>query len=590
MRPAASSIQKLAAHLRLRDIALAVLVVAMLSTLAGCGGSSTASTATTSTVVPGVTVAAPLGTPTLRMLLNVQPQSLDPAVDDSTEGAEINWLVYTGLTTYRRASGAAGTQVIAGLATSLPQVSDGGLTYTATLRRGLTYATGRRVVAGDFTHTIERAIKLGWSGSATYLKPLIAGAQAYANGQTGTISGISTDDASGRIVIHLTRPFADFDQVLALPALGLVPGDTPMRAESYSPPPGVGPYVVEYISLGGTIQGTEPGSESFALVVNPRWPSEHVADVPAARADIDVEVQSNIPSNALSVLNDATDIFDWSTPMPNRLLRQVRRLQPHQLQQLQLDGATDYVFMNTTKAPFSKLAAREAVTIALDDEQFMTAGAVSGQVAAGCALLPPALSGHLSGTCSTENGDIARARTLIEAAGEQGQKVTVYSPENSPAGQWMGYYTSVLNQIGLKATLDLIPDASYEDTVGAARKVDPQTGFASWQMALPDAVDFYGRLLDGGSIRATGNSNLSQVDDPHINAAVTTLGGLGDSAAATASWQALERYVTSKAYIAVIGYPTATFYTTPTIELGSGSVSPIYGWNLSALDAPPASD
>jgi peptide/nickel transport system substrate-binding protein len=459
-----------------------------------------------------------------------------------------------------------------------------------TLRHGLTYANGQRVVASDFTHTVQRAIKLGWSGSATYLTPLVAGASDYADGKASTISGISTDNASGQIVIHLTRPFPEFDQVLALPALGLVPGNTPMRAESFSPPPGVGPYVVENISLGGTIQGTEPESESFSLVVNPRWSSEHIAGVPAARANITVQVQSNVPSNALSVLNDATDIFDWADPMPNRLLREVKRLQPRQIQQRKLNGATDYVFMNTTRAPFSKLAARQAVTIALDDQQLMDAGAVSGQVAESCTLLPPALPEHLSAACSTENGDIARARALIEAAGEQGQQVTVYSPENSPAGQWMSYYTNVLDQIGLKATLDLLPDATYYDTIGQAQKVNPQTGFASWQMALPDAVDFYGRLLDGASIHPTGNSNLSQVDDPHINAAVTQLGALGDSTAATAGWQALERYVTSKAYIAVIGYPIATFYTTATVQLGRGSISPIYGWNLSALDAPPPSD
>lgn len=567
---------------------LSVLAGALLS---GCGSStSTTATTTTATAVTGLTVAAPVGTPTLQMLLNVQPQSLDPAVDSSTEGAEVNWLVYTGLTTYRRASGAAGEQVIAGLATALPQVSADGLTYTVTLRHGLTYANGQRVVASDFTHTVQRAIKLGWSGSATYLTPLIAGASAYADGKASTISGISTDNASGQIVIHLTRPFPDFDQVLALPALGLVPGNTPMQPETYSPPPGVGPYVVENIRLGGTIQGGESESETFSLVVNPAWRSEHVTGVPAARTNITVQVQSNVPSNALSVLNDATDIFDWPDPMPNRLLREVRRLQPRHIQQLTLNGATDYVFMNTTRAPFSKLAVRKAVTLALSGQQFMDAGAVTGQVAVGCTLLPPALPEHLNAACNTESGDIARARTMIDVAGEQGQQVTVYSPENSPAGQWMSYYTSVLNQIGLKATLDLIPDATYDDTVGQAQKVNPQTGFASWQMALPSPIDFYGRLLDGASIQATGNRNLSQVNDPHINAAVTELGSLGDSAAATAGWQALERYVISKAYIAVIGYPVATFYTTPTVQLGSGSVSPIYGWNLSALGAPAPSD
>ena len=59
---------------------------------------------------------------------------------------------------------------------------------------------------------------------------------------TSTISGISTNDATGKIVIHLTAPYGPFANVLGFPALGLIPAGFPMKVEPTSPPPGVGPY------------------------------------------------------------------------------------------------------------------------------------------------------------------------------------------------------------------------------------------------------------------------------------------------------------------------------------------------------------
>ena len=41
------------------------------------------------------------------MAQGVFPQSLDPGLDYTTQGAETNWLVYTGLTTYAHSSGLA---------------------------------------------------------------------------------------------------------------------------------------------------------------------------------------------------------------------------------------------------------------------------------------------------------------------------------------------------------------------------------------------------------------------------------------------------------------------------------------------------
>src|SRR5215210_7336125 len=83
-----------------------------------------------------------------------QPDFLDPALSYTLNGWEPMWLVYTPLLTYRRAEGEAGSKLIPGLATDLPDISADGLTYRLTLRSGLEYSDGSPVKASDFEHTI----------------------------------------------------------------------------------------------------------------------------------------------------------------------------------------------------------------------------------------------------------------------------------------------------------------------------------------------------------------------------------------------------------------------------------------------------
>ena len=81
-------------------------------------------------------------------------------------GRRGQWVAYTGLTTYAHANGVPGSELIPGLATALPTISNGGKTYTVTLRKGLMYSNGEPVKASDFAYTVERALKIPWGGSA----------------------------------------------------------------------------------------------------------------------------------------------------------------------------------------------------------------------------------------------------------------------------------------------------------------------------------------------------------------------------------------------------------------------------------------
>ena len=515
--------------------------------------------------------------PVIQMLMGTPPQSLDPGLDYTTQGSELHWLTNTGLVTYSHGSLGGSTNLIPGLVTALPVISNGGKTYSATLRKGLVYSNGAAVKASDFIYTVERAVKIPWGGASTFITPIIVGANAYATGKASTISGITANNATGKIVIHLTAPYGPFDNVLAFPSLGLIPTGFPMKVQPTNPAPGVGPY-----ELTNVVPNT-----SVEMQLNPHWAAEKIPGIPSGYDNIEVKFSSNVSANALSVLQNSADVFDWADTIPGSLLPQVQQKAVGRYKQINLGGSTYYVFMNTREKPFSSFLARKAVVIGLNQDEMSRLG--SGTLAPACFFLPPAVVGHPTTKCpygAPGVGNLAKAKALVQQSGMAGTPITVWSETRAPRVQWMTYYTQFLNSIGFKATQKIIADATYFTTVGEEKQLHPQTGFEDWNQDFPNPVDFYGVLLDGNAITPTNNLNFGEVNDPYLNAQVTKLGATPTTELGTIAkqWQALDAYVAKKAYLGVFGYQKFPFFTSTRINWSKLVFNSIYGWDLTAFD------
>jgi len=554
-------------------MAIAALVVSACGS-SGSGGSGGSGTSTggggTSTSSGGGKSAGG----TVQLVMGTFPDSLDPQFGYTTQSAEATWISYTGLTTYKHVNGTAGANLIPGLGTALPVVSDGGKTYTVTLRKGLQYSNGAPVKATDFLFSFERAVKLPWGGSGQFMTPVVVGATAYSKGKAKTISGIQANNATGKIVIHLTAPYGAFDNVLAEPALGLIPkGSAPFKNDPLHPPPGCGPYMIKNVVA----------NKSFQVVKNPHW--KPLPGIPAATDNVDVTVNSNVSSNAEQVLNNSADIFDWADTLPGSLLPQIQAKASSRYKLVNLGGSTYYFFLNTQEKPFNNQLAREAVVTGLNEEAYNRLG--SGTLAPACFFLPPAIPGHPTGQCpygTPGTGNMAKAKALLKKSGMEGAKVTVWSEQRVPRLQWGTAYTQYLNQLGFKATQKEIADATYFQTIGEL-KLHPQTGFADWNQDFPDPVDFYGVLLDGHAILPTNNENFGEVNDPKINAAVSRLGQIPVAKLQqdSSQWQKIDEYVAKKAYVAVFGYQKFPFFASDRMNFAALKVNPLYGWDFTSF-------
>lgn len=507
---------------------------------------------------------------TLKVLSGSFPDSLDPSFGYTTQAVEGDTQVYIPLLTYAHKSGLAGTQLIPGLATSLPKVSANGLTYNLTLRKGLKYSNGTPVKASDFAFGIERSIKLAWGGDSFFTQ-YIKGANAYASGKAETISGIKANNSTGAITITLTQPYGAFSNVLGFESAAPLPPSTPMKVESANPPIGDGPY-----KFGKIVPNV-----SYTLVKNPSFASEHVPGIPTGYVnEVQVTVDSNNITEAQQVINNQADIFDPADTLPPSELSAAQAL-PKSRYQPVAAAETNYIFMNTRTAPFNKLAVRQAVNMALDRTSLTRLAA--GFSIPTCYLLPPNFPGHSNAKCASGNpsvspsaATVAKAKAMIKKAGEAGAPVTVWSQTKQPRQAYMTYYTGLLNQLGFKAKLKTIQDSVYFQQIGAASN-NPQTGFADWSQDFPNPSDFY-LLLDANSIQKTNNENFSNVDDPHIQAVLKKLNAVPASKldSVTSQWAALDQYVNKMAYIAPFGNEEVPLLFSNRVENGPQSFNPVF--------------
>ena len=204
------------------------------------------------------------------------PDYLDPALSYTAEGWTAMYDTYIPLLTYAHANGAAGSKVIPGLAESLPKITNGGKTYTLTLRKGLKYSDGTPVKASDFTYAVERMFKLNSPGTPFYTD--IVGAEEFAKTKSGGIPGIKTDDKTGKIVIDLVKPRGTFTNELGLMFVAPVPPSTPAKNQTSNPPPATGPYA---------IVKSEPG-RGWSYERNPQWAktnSKLMPEIPSGHVD-----------------------------------------------------------------------------------------------------------------------------------------------------------------------------------------------------------------------------------------------------------------------------------------------------------------
>lgn len=497
------------------------------------------------------------------------PEYLDPGLNFSLEGATALANVYIPLLTYAHANGEAGTELIPGLAEDLPRIDQGGRRYTLSLRPGLEYSDGTPVKASDFRFAVERLFRINSVGSTFFTD--IVGAEAFAKTRKGGISGIAADDASGRIVIHLTRPSGTFSYVLGLPYAALLPPDTPNEDQTADPPPATGPYVITDV---------RPG-RSWEYARNPAWAAangEAMPQLPGGHVDrIELKVQSN-PAAQVNEVEQGK--VDWmkNPPPPDRYADVKRRYEGSQFRE-ELAISVFYFWLNTQKPPFDDVRVRQAVNYAVDPAALERIYA--GTVRRTQQVLPPQLPGYRKFELYPH--DLGKAKELVAQAHPPDRQVTVWTNNLPPADEAGEYLQQVLEQLGFAVKLKAVSAANYFTLIGNSSTPDLDAGWSNWLLDYPHPDDYFGPQLAGESILPVGNTNWAHFDDPQVNAKIRELERQQLGPEQEAEYAELDREVMAKAPWAPFGTLTLGTFVADGIDIDEVVVSPIFGQDLASF-------
>jgi peptide/nickel transport system substrate-binding protein len=498
------------------------------------------------------------------------PESLDPGLSFSLEGATALQNVYIPLLTYAHANGAAGTKLIPGLAKELPQIDQGGKRYTLYLRSGLQYSDGTPVKASDFRFVVERLFRINSAGSTFFTS--IVGAESFAKTKKGGIPGIETDDRSGKIVIHLTEPSGTFSYVLALPYAALLPADTPNEDQTAHPPPATGPYVITDV---------RPG-RSWDYARNPAWAAANgkaMPELPGGHVD---EIKLRVQTNPDAQVNEVEqDKVDWmkNQPPPDRYQDVKRKYEGTQFREMPTISVY-YFWLNTQKAPFDDVRVRQAVNYAIDPAALERIYA--GTIKRTQQILPSQMPGYKKFELYPHS--LAKAKELIAQAQPSDRTVTVWTMNLEPNNEAGEYFQGVLKQLGFDVKLKEISASTYFTLISNTSTPDLDAGWSNWLLDYPHPNDYFQPQLSGESILPSGNTNWAMFDEPAINAKIKQLGREQLGPKQEAEYAALDEEVMKQAPWAPFGSLALGTFVSSHVNLEKVIVSPIFGQDLTSFE------
>ena len=476
---------------------------------------------------------------TLSFALSGMPDSLDPGNTYDAWTWNFSRLYATPLTTFQSAPGAAGDVLVPGLATGLGEVSPDGLTWTYHIRPGLKFSDGEPITAADVKYAVERTYdRTALDNGPNYFRVLLGDPQYPGPYQdpNGELTSVTTPGPY-TIEFHLVSPFPDFNYVVSIPQTAPVPPDKDTGASYQLNPVSSGPYMFQSYRLG----------QQAVLVDNPNWTQE---EDPQARQLADkVTLTMNVNADDLDSRLLAGDLDVDAAGSGVQAAARAKILSSPALVKSAVEVPGNrlwFIYLNTQVAPLTNVACRQAIEYAANKTDLQTAvgGPDAGGPVASTTLLP-GMPGYTSfdqyHALSQPAGDIADAKAALASCGQPagftiGAAYRSDLPQEARAAQAL---QASLAKVGITLELQGLPSASYySGTAGSPTYVHAQglgIDFGDWSPDWPDGYGMLDELVNGNTIVPAGNTNVSEENDPAVNALFAAAARPGTTAAQQAA-------------------------------------------------------
>jgi peptide/nickel transport system substrate-binding protein len=562
--------------------------LALAGAACGGGGSSSTSSGGGSTSGAGLQIinSHSSGTPQTGGTLTALGTSdvdnaLDPNIGYYTLDYDAYLLYERNLYTYPSTPGQTFT-IVPDLATAPPAVSNGGLTYTVTIRTGAMFNTNppSQVTGADEILGIKRSCNPTdpWGGQPD-ISDILVGYQAFCSGfanvsatsasaqkayiDSHQISGV-TVDPSNPLEVHfqLSKPATYFPGALNLAPFNPVPEEIlqylPDSTTLGQHVPSDGPYEV---------QSYTP-NKSIVFVRNPAWKASSDPIRKAYVNQIDISETGNQQQIAQEVQTNTPQAdMQWDVRVPgNDIPGLISSHSPNF--QLVTEGATNpYIIFNTISknngGALGNPLVRQAISYAIDRTALI-------QNAGGPAVVPPLTHLIAPGTDgSTPNFDDypynpSKAKQLLSAAGHPTMTITMlYRPQQSVTSQ--KDFETLQAELGSVGITVKGLAASGNDFYGKYLIPGTSAKNSVWDIAeagwgpdwYPTGGKSYFEPILNGTVLPPTSSNYGFFNDPKLNNLMTeALAATSDSAAASL-WHQADVEAMSQAAVYPIGDPNA---------------------------------
>src|SRR5256714_891161 len=316
------------------------------------------------------------------------PRSLDPALSTDVPTGEMVTLVFDGLTQFD-----ADGRLEPGLADRWTASGDG-RRYVFHLRAGVKFHNGTPLTAAAVRASFLRVLAPATKGGRPWPLYPIAGAEAYAAGRAGDVSGMTLVGDSG-LAFMLTEPLAIFPKFLAMPVASVVP---PPLEEPGQRPIGSGPW--RFVAW--------QHDDALTFTRNPDyWGGAPLADTLTVRIVPEPLTRAaEFEAGRLSVIEvPFAETARWRAQHPGWLVEKPAL-------------RVVYVALNNRRGPLSDARVRRAINQAVNRSEIL-ATVYGGRGVLAHGAIPPGLAG--SDTTRRGYGyDPAAARTLLAEAGYSG--------------------------------------------------------------------------------------------------------------------------------------------------------------------------
>jgi peptide/nickel transport system substrate-binding protein len=248
-----------------------------------------------------------------------------------------------------------------------------------------------------------------------------------------------------------------------------------------------------------------------------------------------------------------------------------------------LTGREWFIQLNTGVKPFDDIHCRKAVQYIVDKVEFQKAfgGENAGDIAT--TAMPPNMAGYKKfdlypSKNNDYRGDVDKAKAeMAQCSQPNGFSTTITARvERDHEVAAATDLQSQLKQINITADIQKFPKAKYySDFAGSPSYANSHNlgiMFGGWQ---PDWNDGYG-MLDATTSKdgikpAGGGNNLSQFDDPQIDAMFASAGKEPDASKRNAVWGQIDNQVMQDATMIPYLYSKALDYRPP-------QVTNVYVW------------